>query len=135
MSSGMRGLSLRENLLIRLEADILKKTVKRAIACELAALVTFMNYAVMSAHAEGDIAGAIESTWNQAKGQIKAITNNVIFPVIDVILVILLFVRLGLLYLEYRKHNDLEWTPVAILFGCLLFTLTAPLYIWTVVNI
>lgn len=131
----MRGLSLRENLLIRLEADILKKTVKRALACELSALVTFMNYAVMSAHAEGDIAGAIESTWNQAKRQIKAITNNVIFPVIDVILVILLFVRLGLLYLEYRKHNDLEWTPVAILFGCLLFTLTAPLYIWTVVNI
>ncbi|MBR6616688.1 MAG: DUF3852 family protein, partial [Oscillospiraceae bacterium] len=26
-------------------------------------------------------------------------------------------------------------TPVAIIFGCLLFTLTAPLYIWNVVGI
>lgn len=118
-----------------MEADILKKNVKKALACELAAIVTFLNFAVISAHAEGDVAGAVESTWNSAKSQIKSVTNNVIFPVIDVILAILLFVKIGTMYLDYKKHGQLEWTPAAILFGCLIFTLTAPLYIWSIVNI
>ncbi|MBR6670499.1 MAG: DUF3852 family protein [Ruminococcus sp.] len=33
------------------------------------------------------------------------------------------------------SKNYLSLSPVAIIFGCLLFTLTAPLYIWNVVNI
>lgn len=113
----------------------MKKSIKKAIACELAAIISFMNLAIISAHTEGNVAGAIESTWNQAKGQIKTVTNNVIFPVIDVVLAILLFVKLGLLYMDYRKHGQIEWTPAAIIFGCLIFTLTAPLYIWNIVNI
>ena len=113
----------------------MKKNIKKAIACELAAVVTFLNFAVISAHAEGDVASAVENTWNSAKSQIKTVTNNVIFPVIDVILAILLFVKIGCAYLDYRKHGQLEWTPIAIIFGCLIFTLTAPLYIWTIVNI
>ena len=118
-----------------MEADILKKNIKKALVCELASLVTFLNFAAVSAHAEGDVAGAVESTWNSAKSQIKTVTNNVIFPVIDVILAILLFVKIGCAYMDYRKHGQMEWTPAAILFGCLTFTLTAPLYIWSIVNI
>lgn len=113
----------------------MKKNIKKALACELAAVVTFLNFAVMSAHAEGDVASAVENTWNSAKSQIKTVTNNVIFPVIDVILAILLFVKIGCAYMDYRKHGQIEWTGAAILFGCLIFTLTAPLYIWTIVNI
>ena len=93
------------------------------------------NMMAMTAYADGDVSGAIQSTWNDAKSQIKSIVNNVVFPVLDVVLVILLFVKIGTLYMEYRKHGQFEWTPVAIIFGCLLFTLTAPLYIWSVVNI
>ncbi len=113
----------------------MKKSIKKALVCELATVITFLNFAVISAHAEGDVAEAVESTWNSAKGQIKTVTNNVIFPVIDVILAILLFVKIGCAYMDYRKHGQLEWTPAAILFGCLIFTLTAPLYIWSIVNI
>lgn len=113
----------------------MKKNIKKALACELAAVVTFLNFAVISAHAEGDVAGAVESTWNSAKSQIKTVTNNVIFPAIDVILAILLFVKIGCAYMDYRKHGQIEWTGAAILFGCLIFTLTAPLYIWNIVNI
>lgn len=117
-----------------MEADILKN-FKKAIALKLAAVMTFMNYAVISAHAEGDVAGAVTSTWNSAKGQIKSVVDNVVFPVLDVVLAILLFVKIGMAYMDYRKHGQLEWTPIAIIFGCLLFTITAPLYIWSVVNI
>ncbi len=34
----------------------------------------------------------------------------------------------------YRKHAQVEFAGPAILFACLLFTLTAPLYIWGVVG-
>ncbi|WP_296614068.1 DUF3852 domain-containing protein [Ruminococcus sp.] len=105
------------------------------MACELASVMAFVNLAVITAHAEGDVAGAVTGTWNTAKGQIKSVVDNVIFPVIDVILAILLFVKIGLAYMEYRKHGQLEWTPIAIIFACLIFTLTAPLYIWSVVSI
>ena len=37
----------------------------------------------------GDVAGAIEDTWNTAKGQVQSIVNNVVFPVIDMILAIM----------------------------------------------
>ena len=78
----------------------MKKNIKNALACELAAVVTFLNFAAISAHAEGDVASAVENTWNSAKSQIKTVTNNVIFPVIDVILAILLFVKISTVYMD-----------------------------------
>ena len=109
--------------------------IRKAVICEIAAFVVFMNTAVMTAHAEGDVAGAVTITWNSAKTQIKSIVDNVVFPVIDVILAVLLFVKIAMAYSDYRKHGQLEWSPIAIIFFCLLFSLTAPLYIWSVVSI
>lgn len=86
----------------------------------------------ITAFAAGDVAGAIEQTWQQAQAQIKTVVNNVVFPVVDMILAILFFVKLGTAYFDYRKHGQFEFTAPAILFACLIFTLTAPLYIWTV---
>ena len=33
--------------------------------------------------ASGDVAGAIEGTWDTASEQIKTVVNNVVFPAID----------------------------------------------------
>lgn len=82
----------------------------------------------------GDVAGAVEQTWTSAQGQIKTVVNNVVFPVLDVILAVLFFIKVGSSYFEYRKHGQFEFAAPAILFACLLFTLTAPLYIWGVVG-
>ena len=57
---------------------------------------------------------------------------NIVFPVVDMILAILFFVKVGTSYFEYRKHGQFEFTAPAILSACLIFTLTAPLYIWTI---
>ncbi|WP_330634544.1 DUF3852 family protein [Anaerovorax sp. IOR16] len=35
----------------------------------------------------------------------------------------------------HRKHGQFEWAAPAILFSCLVFTLTAPLYIWTILGL
>lgn len=82
----------------------------------------------------GDVAGAIEGTWNDASSQIKTVVNKVVFPAIDLILAVFFFAKLGLSYFDYRKHGQFEWAAPAILFACLVFTLTAPLYIWTILG-
>ena len=85
--------------------------------------------------AGGDVAGAIESTWKTAAEQIKTVVNNVVFPCIDMILAVFFFVKLGTSYFEFRKHGQFEWAGPAILFVCLVFTLTAPLYVWTIIGV
>ena len=87
-----------------------------------------------TAFASGDVAGAIENTWTSAQGQVKDVVNKVDFPVVDMILAILFFVKVGTSYFEYKKHGSFEFTAPAILFACLIFTLTAPLYIWSILG-
>lgn len=82
--------------------------------------------------AAGDVSTAIQSTWTTAQTQIKNVVNNVVFPAVDMIIAILFFVKIATAYMDYRKHGQFEFTAPAILFGCLVFSLTAPLYIWSV---
>lgn len=103
------------------------------LTCLMAMLLVSML--TVTAFAEtGDVAGAVEATWNAAKVQIKTVVNNVIFPVIDLVLAVCFFAKVGLSYMDYRKHGQFEWTPTAILFATLVFTLTAPLYIWGIIG-
>ena len=95
----------------------------------VAAIISMFS---VTAFAAGDVATAIEQTWNQAQGQVRTVVNNVVFPVVDMILAILFFIKLGTAYFDYRKHGQFEFTAPAILFACLIFTLTAPLYIWSI---
>ena len=110
-----------------------KRTKKIMIAAVSVIVLAFL--CSLTAFADGEVAGAVESTWNAAKGQIKTIVNTVVFPVVDVILAILLFVKIATSYMDYRKHGQFEWTAPAILFGCLIFSLTAPLYLWSIVGL
>lgn len=82
----------------------------------------------------GDVAGAIEGTWKDASDQIKTVVNKVVFPAIDLVLAIFFFAKLGTAYFDYRKHGQFEWAAPAILFACLVFTLTAPTYIWKILG-
>jgi len=111
---------------------------KRIVRIALAMLVMSIFTAVFSvtAFAEGgSVSQAIEGTWSTASGEVKSVVDNVVFPIIDVILAVFFFGKLGLAYFDYRKSGHFEWTGPAILFGCLVFMLTAPLYIWTIVGI
>lgn len=83
----------------------------------------------------GDVAGAIEGTWNDASDQIKEVVNKVVFPAIDLVLAVFFFAKLGTAYFDYRKSGQFEWAAPAILFACLVFTMTAPLYIWQILGI
>ena len=120
-----------------------KNTRKRLLIVAVVALLLLVAVSVAqprvsvyaaSSSSGGDVAGAVEETWGSAKEQIKRVVNNVIFPVVDMILAILFFVKLGTAYFDYRKHGQFEFTAPCILFACLVFTLTAPLYIWKIIG-
>ena len=63
-----------------------------------------------------------------------AASGDVVFPAIDLILAVFFFAKLGTAYFDYRKHGQFEWAAPAILFACLVFTLTAPLYVWQILG-
>lgn len=110
------------------------KKKKKVIVLLVMALFMVAMMSVTAFAAEGDVAGAVEDTWIVARGQIKTVVNNVIFPVIDLVLAVLFFIKVATAYLDYRKHGQFEWTAPAILLGTLVFSLTCPLYIWKILG-
>ena len=111
------------------------KTNKARIILAVVTVVMLVSALSVTAFAEsGDVAGAIQNTWNSAKTQIKSVVNNVVFPVIDLVLAVLFFAKVALAYMDYRKHGQFEFTAPAILFATLVFSLSAPLYIWSIIG-
>ena len=107
------------------------KLILKYCAIIIVALIV-IGLSAVSVFAAGDVSSAIESTWTAAQTQIKNVVNNVVFPAVDMILAVLFFVKLSMAYMDYRKHGQFEFTAPAILFACLVFSLTAPLYIWDI---
>ena len=110
------------------------KNKRKIAAIFLISLLLLSLFSVCASAETGDVAGAVENTWNDAKGQIKDVVNKVVFPVIDLILAVLLFVKISTAYMDYRKHGQFEWAPPAILHATLIFSLTCPLYIWDILG-
>lgn len=111
--------------------NVMKKYYKKMLIIGSVVYV-MLSQASLSVYAAGDVSGAIEGAWNAAESQIRSVVNNVVFPVIDLILAVFFFVKLGTAYFDYRKQGQFEWAGPAILFACLCFTLTAPNYIWNI---
>jgi hypothetical protein len=112
----------------------MKRNRKLLFACLTVGMLACMFSMTAFAAGSGNVAGAVESTWSTASQQIKEVVDKVVFPAIDLILAVFFFAKLGLAYFDYRKNGQFEWVAPAILFACLVFTLTAPLYIWSVVG-
>lgn len=112
----------------------MKRNRKLLFVCLTVGVLACMFSMTAFAAGSGNVAGAVESTWSTASQQIKEVVDKVVFPAIDLILAVFFFAKLGLAYFDYRKNGQFEWVAPAILFACLVFTLTAPLYIWSVVG-
>ena len=113
----------------------MNKRKKRLSMLVLALALCGLLATTAFASGTGDVAGAVQGTWTTASAQIKSVVNTVVFPAIDLILAVFFFVKLGTAYFDYRKSGQFEWTAPAILFACLVFTLTAPTYIWGIIGI
>ena len=107
---------------------------KRIFQMFLVVLALALCLCVPAFAAGGDVAGAVEQTWTDASSQIKTVVDNVVFPALSMVLAIAFFAKLAMAYFDYRKHGQFEWTAPAILFACLIFTLTAPTYVWTILG-
>ena len=108
--------------------------LKKILLLTCTVMLAACLFSVPAYAASGDVAGAIEGTWTTASQQIKTVVDNVVFPAIDLILAVFFFAKLGTAYFDYRKHGQFEWAAPALLFACLVFTLTAPLYVWQILG-
>ena len=82
-----------------------------------------------------DVAGAVESPLSTASPPLQSVVDTVVFPALALLLPVFFFAKLGTAYFEYRKSGQFEWAAPAILFACLVFTLTAPMYLWSIIGI
>ena len=87
----------------------MKRKTMRTLLCVAVVVLMMTAMSVTAFAATGDVAGAVENTWNAAKTQVQTVVNNVVFPVIDMILAVLFFVKVGTSYFEYRKHGQFEF--------------------------
>lgn len=108
---------------------------KRLLITALTIALCMGTLCVPAFAADGDVAGAVQEAWKSAASQIKTVVDNVVFPAMDMVLAIAFFAKLGMAYFDYRKHGQFEWAGPVILFACLIFTLTAPLYVWKIVGL
>jgi len=107
----------------------------RYILAIVAVVALLMGAFALTATANpGNVADAIQGTWDSARGQIQTVVNRVVFPALTLILAVLFFVKLASCYFDYKKHGQFEITGPAILFAGLLLVLTAPLYIWNIIG-
>ena len=112
------------------------RCIRRPIRSLAAALLLTVFLCVPAMAASGDVAGAVEQTWQDAATQIKTVVDNVVFPALTMVLAVAFFVKVGLSYFEYHKHGgQFEWSGPVILFVCLIFVILAPNYIWGIVGI
>lgn len=129
-----RSCTLKGGSLMKQQASRARAVRLTVLAMSILVMLTVFNITCCAAGV-GDVAGAVEETWTKAQTQIKAIVDRVVFPVLDLVLAVFFFIKIGTSYFDYRKNGQFEWTAPAILFGCLIFTLTCPLYIWKVLGI
>lgn len=104
------------------------------IVLTLAALCALPAMAA-DAGGTGNVASVVEQTWQDAAGQIKTVVNSVVFPALAMVLGVAFFCKVAMAFFDYRKQGHFEWTGPIILFVCLIFVLTAPLYVWTIIGI
>ncbi len=109
-----------------------KKTFRILAA---ATLVAAICCAPALAAGNGNVADVVKETWTAAAAQIKTVVDSVVFPALDMVLTIAFFGKVAMSYFDYKKHGQFEWTGPVILFACLVFTLTAPLYVWKIVGL
>ncbi len=86
--------------------------MKKRIISIIFVTVIITIFGTMTVFATGDVSGAIEGAWTSASSQIKTVVNNVVFPAIDLILAVFLFVKISTNYFEYRKHGQFEFEGV-----------------------
>lgn len=111
------------------------KIATAVLVIMLFCMVSSLTVSATTSAAPTDVADVVENVASDALIQVKKIVNNVVFPVIDVILGVAMFVNAGLLYFNYKKGRELNFAPLIMLFAGLLITLTAPLYVWTIVGV
>ena len=99
-------------------------------------LVSLFTATAYASTAGGNVSKAVDNAFNTyMKPQIMEIVNNVIFIVIDAVLGVFFIVKLVMAGISYHKNGgQFEWHVPAILLAGLVVSLSAPLWIWSMIG-
>lgn len=86
--------------------------------------------------ANTDVSGGVTSAFNEyMKPQIKDIANKFIIPIACGIDLIALIVKSIMAYSNYKRNGgQYEWHALAVMGGCLVIGVTAPLWMWGLIG-
>lgn len=92
-----------------------------------------MLIASMSSIVYADPSSALQTAKKNVIDQLKPIINNVIVPVLDVVLVACLLLAIGKTVIAYRKHEDLEMGWIILLVVGVILVSTFPSWGWDLI--
>lgn len=86
--------------------QILKNKKVKIIICLMIVLIMLV-LTMKQSYVAGDVSSVIQQAWKQMESQIKNIVNNVVFPVIDIILAVFFFAKLAMDILITENKDSL----------------------------
>jgi hypothetical protein len=108
-----------------------------ALLAELTILCSLLAVTAYATTTNNDVAGTVQTAFGTyVKPQIMKAVNGVVMPIIDAILSVLFVVFIVMAGVNYKKHSggDFEWHVPAALFAGLIVSLTAPLWMWSMIG-
>lgn len=94
-----------------------------------------MNKSTIIALTSVSVAEALKNAFEeQVKPQIQSIMNDVVMPVICVVLLIAFVVRGIFIWKDFRQGNEIHWGSLLVLFICLVISVSASLWMWGIIG-
>ncbi len=116
----------------------LTREKRNYLVCLVVAMlfVSLFTATAYASTAGGNVSKAVDNAFNTyMKPQIMEIVNNVILIVVDAILAVIFIIKLVLSGMSYHKNGgQFEWHVPAILLAGLVVSLSAPLWIWSMIG-
>lgn len=94
-----RSCTLKGGSLMKQQASRARAVRLTVLAMSILVMLTVFSITCCAAGV-GDVAGAVEETWTKAQTQIKAIVDRVVFPVLDLVLAVFFFIKIGTAYFD-----------------------------------
>jgi hypothetical protein len=112
------------------------RKIKKILVLSMLIMVIGITFSVPAFASDTNVSGAVTTAFGTyMKPQIKAIANNVVIPIADVVVLIILVVKAIMAGASYKRNGgQFEWHLLAVLGGCLIFGVSAPFWVWGMIG-
>ena len=109
----------------------------QVLAAVVTVILTVLVFSITAyASSSTNVSNAVNNAFNSyMKPQIKDVVNKTILPAIDAVLAVFFIIKIVTAGVNFHRNGgQFEWHVPAILFAGLIVSLTAPLWMWTMIG-